>query len=443
MNIWGKFWNGLNGFKAGWGFSPDSPVSDPRIKFFIENGQIVWRNTDGGSGTLKELYEQCSPLASVIQSMANAYVNGKIEVLNPNNDKFVRGQYKDWQKLLDKPNWLQTGIEFRKQLYTYKKLNGFCFVLKIYPSGFRDRPAQLWVLPPWFVEIEPLQGKPLYSISREELLQKVYICYGGIRQQLDPRDLILFTDSSEALNVNTLLPTSRLCTLEYPITKLLSAEESNVGLIQQRGAMGIFSNEGKDAVGQSTPIDQKEREDIQRDFANYGSFRGQFKFIITDAALKYQSVTYPIKDMLLNESKLDAYKDICDRFGYPFPLTAHSDQSTYNNVRTASYLLYQDTIIPESLIEEQQWTYGLNPDEIKIAINYKNVAALQLTAKEKYEAQSVQLDAAQKAYNLGLVTRNDILVGMERDTIDLPEFNQYSFQQETNETQSGQETAGN
>jgi len=140
-----------------------------------------------------------------------------------------------------------------------------------------------------------------------------------------------------------------------------------------------------------------------------------------------------VKDLMLFEGMESCLKDICDAYGYPLPLSAHSDQSTYNNVATADRLLYQNTIIPasEDLIDEQfneqLKTFDSN---IEIVMNFEDLPALQATKKEKSEADKLKADALQVMWDLGIVTRNGMRESFELDTIPNPDFDKYKFELE-------------
>lgn len=76
------------------------------------------------STKLFEAVTLCSPLAAIIANLSDAYANGKQEVLNRSTQNYVRGAYKEWERLMDRPNPLQTRSQFRKQLYSFTKING-------------------------------------------------------------------------------------------------------------------------------------------------------------------------------------------------------------------------------------------------------------------------------------------------------------------------------
>src|SRR5690606_22455300 len=71
--------------------------------FHLHDGQIVWEDASGVHN-VKRLFECCAPLSSIILKMAEALSSGNLEVLNANNLKYVRGRYKEWEKVFNRPN---------------------------------------------------------------------------------------------------------------------------------------------------------------------------------------------------------------------------------------------------------------------------------------------------------------------------------------------------
>lgn len=403
------------------------PFIDPRIQFFEVNGETLWQDVY----TSKELiaaYQVCSPLSSIINKKSFNYSGGELFVKRSSTDKNVRGKFKEWEQLLNRPNPLQSGKQFFNQMYTYAAINGWTLVMKVYPFGFKDRPAKLWNIPFWLLEFENL-GYRKFTDDPKELLQDIYFCHNGERTKLDPDNLILICDETGVYDDRTWLPKSRVRLLQYPVSTWISAVEGEVTMIQKRGAMGIISPDGADAVG-STAFKDTDKHQIQMEFANYGLTRNQYQQIITNKQIKYQSITIPVRDMMLAESQRGAIKQIADGYNYPFQLLAESDQSTYNNVASFDKKLYQDAIMPEAESLDEQLGNGLSPD-IYIVHDYSGVPALQKTEEEKAKGESAMMDVYKKKYDLGLITRNEILKAQDQPEVQLPEMNMYSFQMTT------------
>lgn len=382
--------------------------------------------------TIYEAINKCAPLASILNRMADAFVAGKFEVLNRSTDNYVRGKYKDWERLLEKPNKIQSRKNFFKQLYFEVKAVGRCFIMPTYAAGFNDRPSELWVIPNQCIQLEQIRFDVLPSeYMKLSDIYRAWFVWGAERRPLDLDAMIKIYDSTP-INPITFLPDSRLIPLRYPISNLIASYEARCTLIQKRGALGILTNNGKSDGFGTMPIPQEEKDDVQRQFMQgYGLTRGQAQVIVTTAALSWQQMAMNTKDLQLHEEHLADVKDICDAFGFPMPLIAHSDQSTYSNMDAADGILYQNTIIPqaEDIIGEQL-DEGLKCPEnnIRIRMDYSDIPALQQSEKDKGLGLKSMNDALKIEWDNGLITRNQWLEAIGKDTVQKPEFNMYKFE---------------
>ena len=407
-------------FPAGMGFIP-----------YNSDGGVSYVDL-GNTRLLYQAFYKCAPLAAIVNNLSEAFVAGKFEVLNRTTGNYARGKNKEWERLLQRPNPMQSRKHFFKQLYSNVIIAGWCFCLKSYASGFKDMPYQLFVLPS---ENLTFERKIIYGLpdSYKNLgdIYRIYFTANGERTELNWEDLMYFTDST-LTNPITMMPHSRMTALRYPISQVIALYEAKATLVQKHGALGILSNQGKDQLGH-IPITPEERRKVEQQFyTNYGLARGQSQVIITTADLHWQQMAMNVKDLMLHEDMLSSVKDICEAYGYPFPLSAHSDQSTFNNVNTADTLLYQNTVIPasEDLIDEQLNeqlnTYDQN---IEIVMNYNDLPALQATNKAKGEGKKALNEAYQLEWDAGIITRNQWLKAIGRDEVMGNEaFDKYKFE---------------
>lgn len=390
------------------------------INFFYNNNILQWdRCADNDS--IKSIYETCAPLSSIIDNMADAFVNAEIGCYNARTSKKVRGEEnKQWQKLIDNPNWMQDGKQFFRQLYSYRKMFGYCYVLKMRSAGF-DTPSSLWVLPNWLLEIEyKEQG---FYLTDKNIKRDVYLKWGNGRILLNPDDLILFTDTTNLFDNTTWLPLPRIYSKQYSITILRSILEAETTLIQNKGALGIISSD-QQIQGVTKPLDDKQKKDLQAQWSQYGLDRGKWQMMFSNAAIKYTPLVFDSAQLQLKEGYLQAVKDLCDGLHYPFILTAHSDQSTYNNRKEANKDLYQDAIIPDALSISKTLEQGLGLDKLRITIecDYEHIEALQANKKETADALRSMNVACKMMWDNGLISRNTWLDMCDLEPVASPEF---------------------
>lgn len=420
------------------------------IEFFESNGETKYVSTEN-SEELREAFEKCAPLSSILSYLGKSFADAKVEILQANNDNYVRGQYKDWDKLMQYPNQWQNGAQFLKQLYIYTKVNGFSFILKTEAAGFAGTglpPKSLYVLPYWLIDIKETH-KPINELSIDDVLDNVYFRDDyGHEKKLPKESLILIRDTTGLLDERFHLPISRVAINKYPISTLVSAAEAEITMIQNRGATGILSDRSGNDV-EKVPLQNKQKEELQSEFGGYGLSRRQRQVIITNANLEWQPMNYPTRELMLHESYTKGVKDLCDAFGMPFELLSHSDRKNLSNVEVFDKVMYQNTIIPEGKDVASQLSIGLGLNKLKspiyINFDYSHVAALQKSEKEKGEGLDAMFKAYQQAWDLGLMTRNMILEAIGMDTQSAEEFNKYKWELEPaiDETNKDNGTANN
>jgi len=397
----------------------------PSIQFMYNNGELVWQRNKS-INDIKDIYETCAPVSSMIDNMADAFVNADFQAVNYSP---VRQKKRDinytWQAVIDNPNWMQDREQFMKQLYTYRKMFGWCYVLKMKSTGF-ETPSSLWVLPPWLLKIE-YKESGLY-LTDKNINRIVKLIWGNKEILLDKEDLILFTDTTNLYNDDNWMPLPRIFTKQYSLTLLTSILEAETTLIQNKGALGIISSD-QQVQGVSKPLTKDQKEDLQSQWSKYGLSRTQWQMIFSNGAIKYTPLVFDAAQLQLKEGYLSALKDLADGLHYPFVLAAHSDQSTYNNVTSAEKALYQNAIIPDAKSIMRTLTQGLIPvNNVRFEASYEHIQSFQESKKDEADARKVMNEALKIEWDNGLITKNMWLEELEEERVPNPLFDKYKFE---------------
>ena len=389
-----------------------------------------------GTLALFQAVERCSPLSSIISKLSSAYANGKVEVLNRNTLKYVRGQYKDYELLLDEPNKYQSKTDFRKQLYAYTKINGWCYVLPEYSTGFTDKPIALHILLPWMIEVEPL------PLNRANILtgktRRLWFCWGGERIELNEEELILFKDTTTDIDRDTLLPRSRIIPHVQAVSNVVAVGDAENNLVTKRGGIGFISSDsgGKDSFG-SSAITPDEKTDFNNEFIRANGITGNRAVVaITTAFAKWNPMAFNVQQLMLIEIDDNATGKLCDAFGYPFFLMSNGKSGTFNNVGEAEKSLYQNTIIPDAVSLDEQMNKGLKAqaNNILIQTDYSHIDALQESKQEAAVARKTNDDACLIEWEAGLISLNewrdrngDDIIGKKEEVDTLEPKNPYNM----------------
>lgn len=367
-------------------------------------------------------WEQCPPLASILINKAQADINGCVGFRYTGTNEPVKVPYngpaKKLQKLFKKPNPLQTWRQFRAQQKIYQGLFGVCPVLVVKPAGFNDplEATAMWNIPPQYFKIHTT-GKLLYANSITDIIDHFEFSYGNTTTRLEVKDVILLNDQGISLT-NEIVPDSRIRSLSYPISNVHAVYESLNVLITKRGALGILSNADKDQGG-TVGLTPTQKKELQDDFNRYGLTKNQWQVIITNAALQWQQMAMPVKDLMLLETLIDATRQISDTFGYPFELIGNVKGVTFANKQQAKVMLYQDTIKPESEADFEVYNvyFRLFDSPIEICYTFDHVEALQQSAKDKAVGDLAEANAAKVKYEAGAITLNRMRELLGEETV--------------------------
>lgn len=367
-------------------------------------------------------YEDCAPLAAVVNRSARAYINGKTWVMNTQGKEATSAIGKKLRKLLMNPNPIQSWKQFEAQQQIYIDLYGFCVLLPVIPAGYESfgpiEATALWNIPPFLLTIEE-SNKLFYQTNLKGMVNKMTMLYRNTKTDLNLDAIYIFKDFIP--NCHTMVfPGSRIKALEMQINNIIAAYESRNVLLNYRGALGVFTQEPNRGAYVTAPVTPKMKEDLQKDFRRYGLRNSQWKFIISEAAIKWQQIGIPTRDLMLFEEIQDDIMRICDAYEYPSPLINSDKGPAMSNTKQYKAQLYQDAIIPKAESNYEQWNQLFRTEEnnLRLDKDYSAVAVLQEDEKAKWDARKSQTDTLIAQYKSDVITYNRMLFLLGEDVIE-------------------------
>ncbi|MDR0575636.1 MAG: phage portal protein [Tannerella sp.] len=364
---------------------------------------------------LREAYDKCSPVSSIINKLSTAMTNGKWWIVDE-NDSDASKQNKATLNLFTSPNPLQTWTELIFQAEAYRYVFGEVFFYFSFPVGFSPSESTcIWVISPGYVEIEET-GKLYNQTNIENIIKGYALDMGNERIRISPDEMLHIKDSFANLDFNPrdLRGKSRITTLEYEVRNIIQAQEAIYSLNKDRGAQGIITNKSKDASG-NIPLTPAEKEKIQYEL-KYGLSERQKKVILADVDLGWQQMSFNVKDLMLFEGIKANIENVADAFNYPFELLANQKGTTFDNKSESEKIMYQDAIIPFSKIYAEKFTNHLDLKGSKIVIDFSEVECLREAEKEKAEALKLHNEANEISFRNKIVTREEWreIIGMDQ-----------------------------
>lgn len=401
-----------------------SPLLPTNVDFIPWDRKSNVINIKGGEAVWKGLHQPemqywaycfCSPLASVIDRLSEADINGELVFIDKKEDDAGGTAVKRLKKLLNRPNPLQTWFEFRAQQVAYKKIFGYCLVYDMRPAGMETK--YLWNICPRFAT--PI-ATDNYSIIRAEMgespIKEWQLDIFGQSYKIDARKIFILYDGFVERNMDNLgLPISKIAGLDFAISNICAAMEADNVLLRKKGPLGFISHAPtSDPVSGYNPMTDDEKQEVQSDLNQYGLTWAQWQYVITRHGVKWNPISFDIASLQTKETIRAATDAICDRFGYPAELMSGKN-ATYENRTSAERFLYNTIIIPQN--KRDMHLYTIHFDEladVQIKGWYDDYPVLMDNKVAQGESMKFQTEAYHQQWLDKLITMNQYrtLVGL-------------------------------
>ena len=376
----------------------------------------LWRNLQN-----KQMqywaYLYCSPLASVIDRQTNADLNGIIEILNDDEDYDTTRYGKSVKKRMLDPNPLQDWYEFRGQQMAYKKVFGFCPVYKMEFASNPDKTSTyFWNLNPLYLDPVPNDNFSLVKSPNpiKEWNVRLDATYNDYTIVIPAEKIILLRDGYMSASDSLGLPLSKIAGLEWAISNIMAAMEADNVLLRKKGPLGFISQDSsKDPVAGYVPLNPKEKKEIQDDLANYGLSWSQWQFVVTRHGLKWNPMSFNVRDLDTKGTIREGIDMICDRFGYPAELMSGKN-ATYENRTSSERWLINNVTIPENKRDMLKFTKYF---ETNVTCYYGDMPVLQDAVLANGQGLKYRTEALDLQYKSGIITMNQYLIALEMDTV--------------------------
>ena len=328
----------------------------------------------------EQIYLEVPHVRIVIDQLASMFSNGKFVIKDSNGEVIENQEQNEVYKLLKNPNPLQSGEEFLMQMFIYQALYGTAFNNKLQVGT--SLPRVMYNLPSQHVQTI-LTGKIFKQVTKDEIIQKYVLDKGdGTSEDYETNDILLTTTPSPD---NPILGTSKIKSLQKPISNITAVLSKSNMILNKMGAVGILSNEGNtDGMG-AIPLTPNERKDVHDQYqSNYGHESNKMGIVISEANLKWQSMSYPTKDLMLYEELESDFAQIISMYGASRDMFPSTKGATFENQKEAEKSTYNNTIIPFASNYARSLTEFLGVEgKYIIELDYSHLSVLQENQLEK------------------------------------------------------------
>ena len=328
-------------------------------------------------------YIQVPEVNAIINWKARAFSNMKLDVVNAKTGEPAPNSLPA-ARLIRRPNYFQSQKEFIRQSRLFYYIFGNEIIYASRPLAWSVKSATgLFTLPYNLLDIQVKGGKKF--IFNEQMPDVVMIFnFGGLNITIPYNECFHLNDNNVQLSdTDFITGMSRLASLQAPIKNLRASYEARNVMIENRGALGILTNDGSDAGG-AIPLDPDDKKDLQEQFRKYGLTKKQYQFILTSLSLKWQQIAIDTDKLKLFDEATEDQRKLIDGYGLRQEIFAKQKGSTFENQLQAERAIYQDTIIPEA----EEWTIGLTQflglegSAWKVSGTFDHLAVFQENLKE-------------------------------------------------------------
>ena len=193
---------------------------------------------------------------------------------------------------------------------------------------------------------------------------------------------------------------SKIDALKMPLSNLQKQYEKRNVLLRNMFSLGILSSDNKDGIS-SLPLEDEDIKKIRKDM----KARNEGEVIITDKPIKFEPMTFPVKDLMLFEEMTADKLAIIDAYGlnqHMFGQGEGGKGSTFSNVEMGERQAYNSTIIPttEILYDEFTKQMKLHEEGMYLVPDFSHISVLKEDQTRSAEAMFKRASAVEKISNI-------------------------------------------
>ena len=362
------------------------PNFNQRYLNFDKNEE--WVSVEGHE---MELYNTTAELRIVIDRLGLMFSNGIWKERDKNGELVENSEA---VKLLNNPNIFQSNKEFLFQAWIQRCLYANVFEYNLKGSSFQDIPSALWNLSPSRIIVNRTG-----LIWQQTDIEKIITNYtfrmdGRADETFKTNDIIQYSIPNSD---DPIIGESPLVALKMDLSNLRAAKGYSNVILTKKGAIGMWSADGKDAIGNISLTPEEEKQISKQLTDTYGLFDNQASVFVSSKPLKWSPATYPTKDLLLFESINAGKKAIIDIYGANdnmFSRGSDGKGDTFTNVSEGDKLCYQNTIIPfaNDYANGKAKRWGLLDKGHTLELCYNHLPALSDNEVAEYTAKKLKAE---------------------------------------------------
>ena len=396
---------------------------------------------------LSEMYNRVGAVNAIINFISTRCAELPVQHVRylSNGKKKVLGETEQIKRLQN-PNPLHTQNTYLESVYANLLIHGNSPIWMFAVPGF-EIPQRIEMLPPTQIFAIPEQSQDLYGMPKIGADPR-FNALDHYKQYLNGKFIRI--EKEELIYIKKMNPNREGADWYYGMSPLYAAIR-NVDILsgiydtvntvtQYKGALGFIKKISRS--GQLDPMmDPDEKDKTEEKLLSYGTKSGQRSVFVTPYDLQWVRMDSPLSDFMPVEMDEKQFGHLCNQFMIADVLLNSKLASTYNNVKEAEIKSYQNCFMPlvQNVLNAHSVGFGMSARNEWFEADYSGVACLQEDEKLKYEALEAKRAYYQNLYDAGLITKNQILSGLDMPERTEPEFNELKGDETNTETNQGTE----
>ncbi|MDD5517840.1 MAG: phage portal protein [Candidatus Omnitrophica bacterium] len=380
------------------------PMDDKEFSFIWPTwrvGQPQYKMIDI-HGYINDGFNINSLIYSAIMFKARSSVIAKIRAYegDPENPTLCKPDH-PLAKLLTRPNPTQSWSEFQMRQMIFFNLTGDAFALLLKPKRDSFEGAS-------FIGLDSSRVFIIPEKEKSGIMGYVYVPEGKTRMEGIPLlpeyvSHVKLPNPSDPLEgygygLSPLSPASRTASVDNAITDFIK-------VFFEKGAVvpGLLSTDQILSPETAAMLKERWKE-------NYGGYHNWTDVGVMDKGTKYERIGMNFQEMSFAEQDERNEARICGVFGVPISILdtrSGIKASTYNNKENDRRMFWEDVMLPEIGLFENDYKYYLNDGNAFVKMDYSDVPALKRDIPKA-------VDAAYKLWSMGETRANAYaMVGLE------------------------------
>lgn len=409
--------------------------------------QSVFKTGAYAEANMLKLFMTIPEVFAPVDRIADGVASGKFQLCRikrgKRTDEIVEDN-KQWNKLIEKPNWQETFYDLVYTAVVYELVCGNRYFYPYTAGTLRprfDNISALWLLPPQFVEIiERTQRTSIFKTTGPADLIEYYQYNDEVEQvRLKPEQITheayLRTGEEDCYRDNRLKGVGPLQAADKPISNLVAVYAARNVIYVKRGALGFIVTEQGDADGKQA-LTKLEKEELLKDFHDtYGLEADKSLVGLTRFPMSFVRTAMSISELEpFKECEADMLA-IMHILRVPREAMASDGGAKYENQQKAIANFYRDVIIPkgESLAQVLTKVMKLEDEGLYIRASYDHVEVLQEDKKLKAEVDWKNNETYRVQFLHGQITLNEWREKFEYETVSYAIYNKTILQMDEDE----------